>query len=103
MLGCYNGVLDQIRKAFSPKEIASMTYVADSAFGNKENLAKADETALGFLTRRARFVRCVARGQAARVGRGPLARDRQGDGEARPARRASRRGSLGRPGGVVVQ
>ena len=83
-----------------------MSYVADSAFGNKENLAKADETALGFLTRRARFVRCVARGQAARVGRGPLARDRQGDGEARPDHLPGERaegGSLGRPGGVVVQ
>jgi transposase len=44
-------VLDQIRKAFSPAEIRSTTYVADSAFATKENLAKAAEVGLGFLTR----------------------------------------------------
>ena len=44
-------VLDQIRMAFSAAEIRSLTYVADSAFATKENLAKAMKIGLGFLTR----------------------------------------------------
>jgi transposase len=44
-------VLDQIRAAFSAAEIRSLTYVADSAFATKENLAKAAKIGLGFLTR----------------------------------------------------
>ena len=44
-------ILDQIRDAFSPQRLLAMTYVADSAFVTRANLAKAHAIGLGFLSR----------------------------------------------------
>lgn len=44
-------ILHQIAAAFSPQRLVSMTYVADSAFVTKDNLARANAVGLGFLSR----------------------------------------------------
>lgn len=44
-------MIDQIRLLFAPESLASMTYVADSAFVTKANLAKANTAGMGILSR----------------------------------------------------